>query len=354
MKTRYYRFTTGSGVVKRTGAFVYYLDKDGNWIKNSDLFRMFVGGDTDYYEISEEEAEQLVKNRKNKNSIPNEGSKINGVSPTIKNSCDKCNKHFNIETNGGYLCLCDECLRLCKSNYDHELFMKSFDVFLGENKIANIERKKQPVIHDCYFFKLHSIFEDKRLKSDDAEEAVKESLDYIVEHVKAMKEREAERLKDITTYVYDAKEYAKDCTSITWADSFDEGLYKGKFYEVNIYGENVTLYSKEKINSSSRAVSSNRPRYTTNLKIKELDALFHSKLYVSLFGYLFEVLLIDDRMKEVKISDHMRREKGPCLDDRCSLTFVHDHNMGITYKDLTSDEIDKIERIVIERKTISY
>ena len=60
----------------------------------------------------------------------------------IKISCDKCNKHFNIEANGGYLCLCDKCLSLCGSNYDYDLFMKSFDIFLGENRIANIERKK--------------------------------------------------------------------------------------------------------------------------------------------------------------------------------------------------------------------
>ena len=64
MKTRYYRFTTGDGVVKRTGAFVYYLDQDGNWIEHRDLFRMFVGGDADFYEITEEEAQAIVYKRK--------------------------------------------------------------------------------------------------------------------------------------------------------------------------------------------------------------------------------------------------------------------------------------------------
>lgn len=66
MKTRYYRFNTGDGAVRRTGAFVEYLDQNGNWIENRDLFRMFVGGDTDFYEISEDEAQALVEKRKNK------------------------------------------------------------------------------------------------------------------------------------------------------------------------------------------------------------------------------------------------------------------------------------------------
>ena len=66
MKTRYYRFNTGDGVVRRTGAFVEYLDQNGNWIENRDLFRMFVGGDTDFHEITEEEAQMFVDKRKSK------------------------------------------------------------------------------------------------------------------------------------------------------------------------------------------------------------------------------------------------------------------------------------------------
>ena len=54
--------------MRRTGVIVEYLDKNGNWVENSELFRVFVGGDTDYVEISEEEAEQLAINKKNRNS----------------------------------------------------------------------------------------------------------------------------------------------------------------------------------------------------------------------------------------------------------------------------------------------
>lgn len=64
METRYYKFDTGGGGMRRTGAFVEYLDQDGNWVENRDLFRIFVGGDTDFDEITEEEAEELVRNRK--------------------------------------------------------------------------------------------------------------------------------------------------------------------------------------------------------------------------------------------------------------------------------------------------
>ena len=271
---------------------------------------------------------------------------------TIKISCDKCNKQFNIEATSGYLCLCDECLGLCGSNYEHDLFMKGYDIFLGENKIANVERKQQPVIHDTYFFKICSIFEDTRLKSDDAKEAVKESIDYVVDHVKDMRRKEAERLKDIKTAVYDAKEYAKDCICITWADQFNEGLYKGKYYEAHILRNGVSLESKEKINASSKPISKDRIGYSTDLQIEELEDLFQSTLYVSLYGYSFETLLIDDQMKKVIISDHMRREKGACLNDRCHLTFIHDPYDAITYRDLSPEEIEKIEKVVIERRSI--
>ena len=279
---------------------------------------------------------------------------INGIKDlaTIKILCDKCNKQFDIEAIGGYLCLCDECVSLCGSNYEHDLFMKSFDIFLGENKIANVEYKQQPVIHNSYFFKFRSIFEDMRLESDDAEEAVKESLAYVVKHVEDMKKREAERLKDIRTDVYDTKEYAKDCISIAWADAFNEGLYKGKIYKAIRFKEEVYLRSKERINSSSRPLSGDRQEYETRLNINELEALFQSKLQVSLFGYLFEVLYIDDKMKEVRILDHMRREKGPCLDERCPISFVHDPYDRISYRDLSAEEIEKIEKIVIERKIL--
>lgn len=69
VKTRYYKFDIGNGAMRRTGATVEYLDEKGNWIEDRKLIRKFIGGDTDFEEISEEKAEQLVKNRKKRESI---------------------------------------------------------------------------------------------------------------------------------------------------------------------------------------------------------------------------------------------------------------------------------------------
>ncbi len=65
-ETRYYRFYTGDGAVRRNGAKVEYIDQHGNWVEDRALFSMFVGGDSDYYEISKEEANQLAEKRKRK------------------------------------------------------------------------------------------------------------------------------------------------------------------------------------------------------------------------------------------------------------------------------------------------
>lgn len=64
VKTRYYKFDIGDGAMRRTGAIIEYLDEKGNWIEDRELIRKFIGGDTDFEEISEEQAEQLVKNRR--------------------------------------------------------------------------------------------------------------------------------------------------------------------------------------------------------------------------------------------------------------------------------------------------
>lgn len=66
VKTRYYKFDIGDGAMRRTGAIIEYLDEKGNWIEDRELIRKFIGGDTDFEEISEEQAEQLVKNRRKK------------------------------------------------------------------------------------------------------------------------------------------------------------------------------------------------------------------------------------------------------------------------------------------------
>lgn len=65
-KIRYYKFDIGDGAMMRIGARVYYLDSNGEWIEDRSLIRKFIGGDTDFDEITEEEAQSIVNNRKNK------------------------------------------------------------------------------------------------------------------------------------------------------------------------------------------------------------------------------------------------------------------------------------------------
>ncbi len=66
MKTRYYKFDKSDGGMRVTGYIYEYLDNYGNWVEDSTLINKFVGGDIDYDEISEEEAEQLVEKAKRK------------------------------------------------------------------------------------------------------------------------------------------------------------------------------------------------------------------------------------------------------------------------------------------------
>ena len=62
----YYRFDIGDGVMRKKGNIVEYIDKNGNWVENIELLRMFIGLDTGFYEITEAEADAIVQNRKNK------------------------------------------------------------------------------------------------------------------------------------------------------------------------------------------------------------------------------------------------------------------------------------------------
>lgn len=66
METRYYKFNIGGGGMRMTGPIIEYLDSYGNWVEDLSLIGKFVGGDTDFDEISEEEAEELVENTKRK------------------------------------------------------------------------------------------------------------------------------------------------------------------------------------------------------------------------------------------------------------------------------------------------
>jgi hypothetical protein len=60
-ETRYYKFDIGDGLMRRTGAKIEYLDERGIWVENRDLIRKFVGGDTDFDEISFEEALKIIE-----------------------------------------------------------------------------------------------------------------------------------------------------------------------------------------------------------------------------------------------------------------------------------------------------
>ncbi len=66
-KTRYYKFDIGNGAMRRTGSIVEYLDETGNWVEDRKLLRKFIGGDTDFDEITSEEAEEIIKMRRENN-----------------------------------------------------------------------------------------------------------------------------------------------------------------------------------------------------------------------------------------------------------------------------------------------
>jgi len=60
--TRYYKRHAG-GLVKQKGYYMAYLDKNGQWIEEGKFINMFVGGDCNYDEITEEEAQKLIKEK---------------------------------------------------------------------------------------------------------------------------------------------------------------------------------------------------------------------------------------------------------------------------------------------------
>ena len=64
-KSRFYKYDIGDGAMRRTGTKIEYLDSNGEWVEDRSLIRKFIGGDTDFNEITLEEAEVIVSNRKN-------------------------------------------------------------------------------------------------------------------------------------------------------------------------------------------------------------------------------------------------------------------------------------------------
>lgn len=65
----YYKFDIGDGAMRKKGNLVEYIDKNGNWVENIELLRMFIGLDTGFYEITEAEAEAIAQSRKNKDGV---------------------------------------------------------------------------------------------------------------------------------------------------------------------------------------------------------------------------------------------------------------------------------------------
>lgn len=63
-KIRFYKFDIGDGAMRRIGTKIEYLDSNGEWIEDRSLIRKFVDGDTDFDEITAEEAQKIVDNRK--------------------------------------------------------------------------------------------------------------------------------------------------------------------------------------------------------------------------------------------------------------------------------------------------
>ena len=57
---RYYKFDIGDGAMRRKGARVEYLDRNGEWVEDKSLIRKFIGGDTDFDEITEKEAQRIA------------------------------------------------------------------------------------------------------------------------------------------------------------------------------------------------------------------------------------------------------------------------------------------------------
>lgn len=66
VKYRYYKFIIGDGIMRRNGACVELLSRDGVWEEKRDLLSKFIGGDCDFDEISEELAMVIADERKAK------------------------------------------------------------------------------------------------------------------------------------------------------------------------------------------------------------------------------------------------------------------------------------------------
>jgi len=62
-ETKYYRFSVGSVIVRRTGNKIEKMGRRGVWEDAPQLYWRFVAPDSDLIEITEEEAERMMENR---------------------------------------------------------------------------------------------------------------------------------------------------------------------------------------------------------------------------------------------------------------------------------------------------
>ena len=63
-ETRYYRFESGNVILRRTGSRVEKFGRDGVWTYQPSLLSRFMNGMEGLEEISEEEADRFVSERK--------------------------------------------------------------------------------------------------------------------------------------------------------------------------------------------------------------------------------------------------------------------------------------------------
>ncbi len=63
---QYYKFRVGNGMMRRNGVSIEYVNRNNEWVVDMSLIGKFIGGDCDYVEITPEEAETIMKDRKAK------------------------------------------------------------------------------------------------------------------------------------------------------------------------------------------------------------------------------------------------------------------------------------------------
>jgi hypothetical protein len=174
----------------------------------------------------------------------------------------------------------------------------------------------------------------------------------MINHVKDMRQKEAERLVGVIVEEYNAKEFSKESTFSGWG-VYHEGLYDGNCYDVTLIGDKqVVIHTAVPICKQSKKTRyKGRCKYRTQLNAKEFDDIYKCTMYVSLYGCLFEVIAVSEHLSNVMINDHMKKETDPSLYDSCPISFTHNFYDG-TYKDLSPEETAKIDKVRIEKRSI--